>query len=583
MESSPSHHSQAGGIKDTIESILIAFILAFVFRAFIVEAFVIPTGSMAPTLMGAHMRFHCPDCGYDFDVNYSPQSEDEDVNIPKFADPVAEIVFNAYGQKQRIVRDKVFNIRCPNCGFRIGDEEYSQGLDYGVPPHVVTGPPVHYGDRILVLKYEYLFKQPDRWDVVVFKSPDVPYGKTADEYDYSTNFIKRLVGKPGESVMIVDGDVYIAPPGSDNTKLSSYKVQTKPYSVQEALWRIVYDDDFYPRGIKRYTGEPWRQPWTQQAGTADWELGYHPQDGRVFKFNHADSTGDIYFDPDANAFVTGQGATQQHAFTDWLAYDITRMQDRTANTFNSDAFGSFNPVSDLKLKLIYDRKSGTGALRLSLKKIDHTFTAELTPDGAKLMMQVGDGREQQVGPTWNADLPQPWRIEFTNVDYRVSLRINDHEVLATTPEQYQPELTMLVSAYEADRPMPLPAVRISAADQDCTLAHISLWRDVYYINRGGGILRATPDSFPSHVVHLKHGNGIDEYFCLGDNSFLSEDGRYWQSAVDLPGENLTAPAGVVPERFLLGKAFFVYWPAGFRPTASAPGLIPNFGEMRFIH
>src|SRR5213595_10211 len=58
-------------IKETIESILVAFILAFVFRAFVVEAFVIPSGSMAPTLLGAHMRFRCPDCGWRFDVNYS--------------------------------------------------------------------------------------------------------------------------------------------------------------------------------------------------------------------------------------------------------------------------------------------------------------------------------------------------------------------------------------------------------------------------------------------------------------------------------------------------------------------------------
>src|SRR5579862_1349252 len=71
-------------VKDTIESILVAFILAFIFRAFVVEAFVIPTGSMAPTLMGAHMRFRCPDCGYHFDVNFnnSDRSNSDDVQIP---------------------------------------------------------------------------------------------------------------------------------------------------------------------------------------------------------------------------------------------------------------------------------------------------------------------------------------------------------------------------------------------------------------------------------------------------------------------------------------------------------------------
>ncbi len=81
-----------------------AFILAFIFRAFVVEAFVIPTGSMAPTLLGAHMRFRCPDCGYTFDVNYSSRSEEEDeeMRTPADAFPAADIY-------------------CPNCGYHIAD------------------------------------------------------------------------------------------------------------------------------------------------------------------------------------------------------------------------------------------------------------------------------------------------------------------------------------------------------------------------------------------------------------------------------------------------------------------------------
>jgi hypothetical protein len=39
----------------------------------------------------------------------------------------------------------------------------------------------------------------------------------------------------------------------------------------------------------------------------------------------------------------------------------------------------------------------------------------------------------------------------------------------------------------------------------------------------------------------------------------------------------------VPGRFLLGRAFFVYWPAGYKPLNSGPALVPNFGDMRFIH
>src|SRR5438876_2817977 len=95
-----SADSSEGNIKDTIESILIAFILAFIFRAFVVEAFVIPTGSMAPTLLGAHMRFTCPDCGYRFEANYSSPNDTggSDVVIPAVAEGAT------------------FGAHCPNCG-----------------------------------------------------------------------------------------------------------------------------------------------------------------------------------------------------------------------------------------------------------------------------------------------------------------------------------------------------------------------------------------------------------------------------------------------------------------------------------
>src|ERR1700722_19472005 len=96
----------SSNIKETIESILVAFILAFIFRAFVVEAFVIPTGSMAPTLLGAHMRFQCPDCGWTFDVNYSARSEteDEEMQTPPDAFPTADIY-------------------CPNCGYHVASPQ----------------------------------------------------------------------------------------------------------------------------------------------------------------------------------------------------------------------------------------------------------------------------------------------------------------------------------------------------------------------------------------------------------------------------------------------------------------------------
>ncbi|MDP7278005.1 MAG: S26 family signal peptidase, partial [Planctomycetaceae bacterium] len=66
-----------GGWRETIESFAIAFILAFVFKTFEAEAFVIPTGSMAPTLYGRHKDVDCEKCGHGFSIGASDELEED--------------------------------------------------------------------------------------------------------------------------------------------------------------------------------------------------------------------------------------------------------------------------------------------------------------------------------------------------------------------------------------------------------------------------------------------------------------------------------------------------------------------------
>src|SRR3954471_27081 len=74
----PAHDSGSlsRGVRETIEAIAIAFALAFLFKTFEAEAFVIPTGSMAPTLMGRHKDVECPQCGYRYQVSASEEESE---------------------------------------------------------------------------------------------------------------------------------------------------------------------------------------------------------------------------------------------------------------------------------------------------------------------------------------------------------------------------------------------------------------------------------------------------------------------------------------------------------------------------
>ena len=62
---------------------------------------------------------------------------------------------------------------------------------------------IHPGDRLFGFRLSYVFAEPERFDVVIFKYP----------VDETENYIKRIIGLPGEHVEIDNGKIYID--GSD--------------------------------------------------------------------------------------------------------------------------------------------------------------------------------------------------------------------------------------------------------------------------------------------------------------------------------------------------------------------------------
>ena len=56
-------------------------------------------------------------------------------------------------------------------------------------------------DRIIASRLSYLFGEPERGDIAVFKYPDDPTGEIL--------YVKRIIGLPGETIEIKEGNVYI--------------------------------------------------------------------------------------------------------------------------------------------------------------------------------------------------------------------------------------------------------------------------------------------------------------------------------------------------------------------------------------
>jgi len=97
------------------------------------------------------------------------------------------------------------------------------------------------GDRILVNKFIYRFKTPERGDIIVFKYPE----------DTKKDFIKRLIALGGETVRIIDGNIWV-----DGVLIESHKkiCQTyyynkpdTPYGEEDMTIRVP-DGSFYVLG-----------------------------------------------------------------------------------------------------------------------------------------------------------------------------------------------------------------------------------------------------------------------------------------------------------------------------------------------
>ncbi len=113
------------------------------------------------------------------------------------------------------------------------------------------------GDRVLVLKVPYYFGEPDRGDIVVFEDPDpsgVPdrglvggvlhwmFEGLGVQRPDSEDFIKRVIGTPGDTVWGRDGQVYVNGEPIDEPYLTQPTDDFHKFHVPEGKLFVMGDN-----------------------------------------------------------------------------------------------------------------------------------------------------------------------------------------------------------------------------------------------------------------------------------------------------------------------------------------------------
>jgi signal peptidase I len=437
------------------------------------------------------------------------------------------------------------------------------------------------GDRVLVSKcaYDNGVTGPHRFDVVVFKYPVTPVKNGTP-----TNYIKRLLGLPGELLAIFFGRVYrwnppegaptpfVDPEVSANDlwktasmhkndpatqktffETGEFDIVRKPPSVLMAMRRLVYDNDYQATDLKGKL-DRWN-PAPNSGWKADKAIGF-VHDGKT-----GDPTDWLRYQhlarPDGP--VAGGGKEKPKLITDSMAY----------NNFNGQLVTNPNWVGDLMIEADVEIVEPKGEFLFELNKGIFKYQArwDLATGQCNLKSIDINGNEKDLGSAeTSVKSPGSYMLRFANIDARLTVWVDRALPFGEGKEYQPPEVrakhekdlpSEIIEARRGPQANDLKPASVGSKGAHLKISHVRLWRDTYYTT--------TPEpgewdyqphrveswSDPAQWDAIRRPHALTmyvqpgHYLCMGDNSQASSDSRSW---------------GVVPERLMLGRALVVYFP-----------------------
>ena len=397
---------------------------------------IVTGNSMAPAFWGDHVRAECDECKYSFRVA---------------------------GRQEKLPEELV----CPNCGFRSAASKAES----------------ESAERVIVVKRPSQHSEFRRWDVVAFRQ-----GANRPA------MVKRVIGLPGESIQIVDGDLF-----ADGVILQ------KPLNIARRMRVPVFDSRFSSDAVRSRF-----QPLVDAKG---WRL----LDGQ-WQYSPTEVT-------DMPQWLTYQQwrcvasslpREQVVPIEDWYAANAA--VNRNLNVTN-DVWVKieFRAEKDCQFELKLNRGSASHVLEFNFGSERVSFEGRSFGFRDQTTLRIPDA----------AGIPsvkqRSYLIEACTFDQQLTLLVNGSAVMSA-------ELPQIDEA-SSSRSM----VQIGGLDSHLEIDRFRLWRDIYYFD----VLPVrSPDAATSESRLRAQ---ADEYILLGDNVPVSIDSRHWP----LPAVSADEILGVV--------------------------------------
>jgi signal peptidase I len=563
----------AGTLRALSESVACLIVAVAMLRMFIIEGYIISTGSMAPNLFGFHKQAQCPACQHRFAVG---------------------IAFDRDAPQHSQITS------CPNCdqpGITLGDV------------------PRNDGDQLLVFKNAYTFRDPRRWEIVVFMNPGDP----------TQAYVKRVAGLPDDQIQIINGDVFI-----------NGQREQKPIDIQRAMRIVVFDNSrpvrsksWIPRWIVEQKWKSEGQAFvlgddrdsfaTDIGAPSESAVDEIPLDSQMTGLKSTASTAGLlswasYMHwprlglRDRKAVVAGEANLSPRPITDRYGYNPREAQHQhvEVNDLMIDVRITLPLLSQFVTVLRSDQELVVCTIDRAQGLVESWVCADTSSELKKVLAR--NVEPFAVGKLPTEGLDEAIHLEVSAFDRQLIVAVNQISLItksfeseirstfdstdqsisdsddskATVGGQIE-TVSHMGSTFDRDRLNDRPPERNEQRDRSDSQAQrrssvspvrfgaigagvrvhsISVYRDVHYTARES-----------QHAINTPVKLGSDEFFFLGDNSPVSLDSRGWRDPV-------------VARRLIVGKPMVVHLPS--RPAQLQVGSwvrhirVPEFSRMRVI-